>query len=373
MRAEPPRSPVPRPIRRLVRRGFTLVELMTSVVIVATLMGAMMSLLLLAGKASPAGDPNGAALASLQRARDRMADDLPFTATITAFDGKSLTITVADRTGDTTPESLTYAWSGSPGDPVTLSINGGSATPVLPRCEEAAFSLEVLKESRSVQTGTILGPVVTIAKHDVVANNTPTAMLTSIQLSQCFHPTLPLEAVSYTIASASFMGASTDPATGTLTVDIRTAQANGRPTGTILESKNVPESALGAGAMATINFTNLSTLNPKDRLCLVVRTQGATEAGLVHRATAGVNDLTSSLWAYASAAWSEQPGHSLHYEIKGQATMPVWGSQTFQRLYAIRLRARVAGVTRDFVFPTPSRAEVPGSMPTVAVGTIDSP
>lgn len=57
--------------------------------------------------------------------RDLLAD-LERATGFTERTATSATFTVPDRNGDGRPETLRYAWSGTPGAPLTLQMNGGT-------------------------------------------------------------------------------------------------------------------------------------------------------------------------------------------------------------------------------------------------------
>jgi hypothetical protein len=92
----------------------------------SVLVGGVASAVFVATQAvvAPSG-PTGAAAASASRAAELLAE-LHFAATVTERTATSVTVTVADRTGDGLAETVRYAWSGTAGDPLTRQYNGGT-------------------------------------------------------------------------------------------------------------------------------------------------------------------------------------------------------------------------------------------------------
>ena len=113
-----------RPVRR---RGFTLAEMMVSLSIMAVMMSAMASAVLIATHALP--DGNSALDASVEAADivDDIVEDLVYATEITEAASGAVSFTVADRShGATGPETVRVIWSGTPGDPLTRRYNGGT-------------------------------------------------------------------------------------------------------------------------------------------------------------------------------------------------------------------------------------------------------
>ncbi|MCH7925855.1 MAG: prepilin-type N-terminal cleavage/methylation domain-containing protein, partial [Planctomycetes bacterium] len=114
--------------RRRVRRGFTLVELVAAMTVMTILMMGMGSAMIIASRAIP-NDKSPMSIATESRnVLDRLTEDLLYAISVSEKAATALTFTVADRGhGAAGPETIRYAWSGTPGDPLTLEYNGASA------------------------------------------------------------------------------------------------------------------------------------------------------------------------------------------------------------------------------------------------------
>ena len=107
------------------RRAFTLLELAVGSLVTSILMVGLGSTIYIATRA---GDPDVGSLRDCQESSAAAFDitaELQFAQSFTERTATSGKCTVADRNGDTKPETIRYAWSGTPGDPLTRQFNGG--------------------------------------------------------------------------------------------------------------------------------------------------------------------------------------------------------------------------------------------------------
>lgn len=105
--------------------GFTLVELVVSLFAAVILTAALAGTVTIALQASdPANTPDASAHKTIQTI-DEMATELQYAVAVTEQTSTAITVVVPDRNDlDTMPETVRYAWSGVPGDPLTRRFNG---------------------------------------------------------------------------------------------------------------------------------------------------------------------------------------------------------------------------------------------------------
>ncbi|MCH8314580.1 MAG: prepilin-type N-terminal cleavage/methylation domain-containing protein [Planctomycetes bacterium] len=110
------------------RCGFSLVELVTSLAIISILMVAMGSAVVIAARGLP--DPNSPFAKKLDAAQaaGQLADEVAYATTILKMSPTELQF-IVDRNG--TPITISYSWTGTPGDPLTRQYNGGAVINVL--------------------------------------------------------------------------------------------------------------------------------------------------------------------------------------------------------------------------------------------------
>jgi len=120
------------------RRGFTLIELVVSLGVMGVLSLALASTILLSTRALPnaGGGPENQAAAG--RALQILGADIRLAKTVAMPDSRTLTLTIADQTGDAAEESITYAWDNSIGSPFTRTYNG-NAVPLVSSISDLKF------------------------------------------------------------------------------------------------------------------------------------------------------------------------------------------------------------------------------------------
>ena len=105
------------------RTAYTLVELVVSIAVTGILMAGLTSTLFVASRGVSVEGPSRATLTGSSAAQDVLGD-LQQSIAFTERTATAATFTVADRDGDAAPETIRYAWSGTPGDPLTRQCDG---------------------------------------------------------------------------------------------------------------------------------------------------------------------------------------------------------------------------------------------------------
>lgn len=131
--------------------GSTLIELLISLSIMTVLLGGLTSAVLIASHSLPTGNDPLTASVQAGQVVDQIARDLLYATTFSESTNNAVTFTVADRGhGTAGPETIRYAWSGTPGDPLTRQYNSGTVVTVCQSVE--AFTLDFKK-----RVGTLVG------------------------------------------------------------------------------------------------------------------------------------------------------------------------------------------------------------------------
>ena len=110
-------------------RGFTLAEVAVSMAILSIVTAAVASAILLVSRAIPDTRSASGAAVTANRAADQLSTELYYAQSVTAMSPTSITFTVAPRGSDTSPETITYSWSGA-GAPLMRQYNSNPAVPV---------------------------------------------------------------------------------------------------------------------------------------------------------------------------------------------------------------------------------------------------
>ena len=106
------------------RLGFTLVELLVTIVATSVLMAALMSCILIAGHALDEDRIVSARQLQAGKSLDHVLVNLCDAMSFSERTATSVTFQVPDRTGDELPETIRYSWSGTAGDPLRMEYNG---------------------------------------------------------------------------------------------------------------------------------------------------------------------------------------------------------------------------------------------------------
>lgn len=116
-----------KPLRLRSRRGhgYTLIELVVSMPAATLLMASLASTLFIASQAFEGNGPAVRKSAAGEVASDLMTD-LSEAIRFSERTATAATFTVPDRDGDSNHETIRYAWSGTPGDPLTYEYNGSA-------------------------------------------------------------------------------------------------------------------------------------------------------------------------------------------------------------------------------------------------------
>ena len=117
--------------RRLpVRSGHTLIELVVAMTSATALMAGMGGTIYIASRALDDGGSNAVRKVKDTEVLRELMDDVKFAQSFSERTDTAVTFTVPDRDGDSLPETIRYAWSGTPGDPLTYEYNGSAPSVV---------------------------------------------------------------------------------------------------------------------------------------------------------------------------------------------------------------------------------------------------
>ncbi|MCC7390274.1 MAG: prepilin-type N-terminal cleavage/methylation domain-containing protein [Phycisphaerales bacterium] len=110
-----PNNPVP---------GFTLVELLLALAISAVVMSSVPMMISLSSRATPTDGGIQTTAAEAADCFAQLTADLQLAMAVTELTANSITMTVPSRDGSGVAQTIRYAWGGTPGDPVTIALDG---------------------------------------------------------------------------------------------------------------------------------------------------------------------------------------------------------------------------------------------------------
>lgn len=253
-------------------RGFTLLEMVVALAIMAVLMGGMTSAVVIATRAV---DDELSPQAKVSQAGDvlnRITADLAYATSFTERTATAVTFTVPDRDGDDEPESIRYAWSGTGGDPLTFEYNGADPVTIA----EDVFDFDLTYLLTTVAPASLEGvesEEMLLIYHDNGPQPTQVGFTVgdTSWCAQYFLPKFPPNTIAWRITRIKFVAKRSGSSGGTNFVQIRPATAGRQPASTVLEQKTLSEQVIpGTYFWFEGSFDMLADLDPNNGMCLVI-------------------------------------------------------------------------------------------------------
>jgi type II secretory pathway pseudopilin PulG len=318
-----PASNSPKSATHSRRGGHTLLELITALVCSSVLLAGLGSVMLIARQV--AYTPSAAVRrTATARVASQLADELQYATLLIGNTPNIIEFVVADRDGDGTSEKIRYEWSGTSGDPLVRTINGGTPKNVLEGIEEfqAAYVLKpetttftstsdtaetILLSNDNVQVG---------VERDITMSNYSAQLVNSAALNA-----VPANAICWNITKVQFQGRDNGSADETLLVQFRSAGgAFDGPTSEVLGQVSIPESTLGSMGWKQAKFANtVRGLALHRKYALVWAGLGGDAARLQCNDSAATGVFESN---DASATWQFMTTRQMYYRIHGTYTVP---------------------------------------------------
>jgi len=307
---------------RTTCRGFTLVELVVSMAITATIMLAIGSVMLLAARAMP--DANSPARASIAAAGavEQMITELQYAVSISQRSPTMIEFAVADRNADNTPEIIRYEWSGILGDPLTRSYNAGTLANVLANVHE--FNL-----SYDLKTTTTEIPLANESPRTILLTYSSTKDLYDFPIkdtewyAEYFMPGLPADAVSWSVTSVVLHAKTDGPVDGEARVQLQLPTVGNCPSGVVLEEETLLESTLLSSYLEQeFLFSGVQGLSPEQGLSIVVKWIAKGTACKLWGRNKNVTTTNAGLcWSSnRGVTWVPLPGQSFLFTVYGTVT-----------------------------------------------------
>lgn len=185
----------------LVRRGFTVVEVILALSISVILLAAAQSLVVLSSRSIPNGRTSGYAAVTAGISLDAFQMDIRAATMILQSGATYVEMRVPDRDGDGLQETVRYEWSGTSGASVlrkvTLSTIGTTSSETLVANVASATFVHDEIPASAFRSGT--QPETLIASYDPPATLTTQAIATTNQICQSITVVLPPNAVNYNV------------------------------------------------------------------------------------------------------------------------------------------------------------------------------
>jgi prepilin-type N-terminal cleavage/methylation domain-containing protein len=317
----------------VARAGFTLLEVVVSIAILAILLAGVGSATFLARRAVPDGKRGASAVVANATVSEPLVSDLTYaTKILGAPTATSLTFTNC-RGPNGQLQTVRYSWSGVAGDPLKRWTNPGEDQTFLPEKAQTVrgnvreFHLDLQKQrimlpqtSDSVEGGEQL-----LISYDSTLANSYASIDSGNFRGQIFQPVLPSDAVSWKVTKVAVKVRSSGYTNETTKVQLRLANGN-IPGSAILEERSFSESSLDwyYFQWKQISFTSVSGLPPGIPLCLVLVGSSSSNSCDVLYHSAQATGANSHYVGSSSgeSGWYYVPQHDLLFAVYGKVTSP---------------------------------------------------
>ena len=310
------------------RSGHTLVELVVSVAVSGILVAGMTSTLYVASRAVNTSGPSRSVLEASAAAADVLGE-LQYAITFTERSADAVKFSVADRTGDEVPETIRYAWSGTPGDPLTRQYNGGEQVEIVQDVRQFDLTYEYRQAEQVPPGGDESAEQLLLAKDTMDSGaGYSRAITSSTWAGTYFAPSLPAEANSWRITRIEIYAKYAVPSSGGVLLQVRTADMSLHPTDTILGGVPIGESALPKNfGWYEVSLGSVSGLSPAQGVCVVVRHEfGSGTVATLFTETHSAGDPTPAAHPVITddggVTWTTVDGQDMWIRV--------WGTYTTQ-------------------------------------------
>lgn len=323
-------------MRGFARSGFTLIELITSLAIMSILLGAMVSVIMIAAQALPNPDSRQVSTVDAGRIIDEIAADLICAVTVTTASATEIEFAVADRDNDGLPETIRYFWSGTPGDPLTRQYNGGATVSVAENVQEFDLTYNTLSSSvTTTQTSNVESDEVLFASFTGWPGIPGTVNYRSLsptnwaceffEIDQVNLPATTNQ-VRITRAMVKLKAAASG---STVSIGIHRSVGGGNPqpaSNSLGLPTTVTAPVSGSGVWTEVTFANTSVNNLNKEFVIVVKGTGAGAVDLEYlHSTAAPKDLPMMLWTTdGGGKW----GPKKNVQNENDIPFYVWGTFT---------------------------------------------
>ncbi|HXE53429.1 MAG TPA: prepilin-type N-terminal cleavage/methylation domain-containing protein [Tepidisphaeraceae bacterium] len=298
--------------------GFTLIEMVMALGITAILLTALVSAMMLAGKAVPSASDSSTGTLAGGGVADQIAGELETSLLVLEQTPTAITFLVNPRNNDTHPERIRYSWGGTSGSPLLRQYNQGTPAVMIPQVNQ--FSLTpALATSIESYPGAAVEDSSESLLFDYSGTTSPAALSVSggDWAGQYFGSTSwPPGVVGWRPTRLLFQGKQSG-LLGTSAIQMCPALANLTPSGTVLEQyTNLGLGLLSSYSWQQYSFTTASRLAPSAGLCFTFQSGGLLYS-IDLQSNAGAGLLQSS---NSGGTWSYSANRSLQSQLYGKLT-----------------------------------------------------
>lgn len=316
-------------------------ELVVSLAISSVVLLGVVSLLSLSTRAVP--PPGGVQEVSVEAADllARLGTDLSTAMQITEATATAITLVVPDRNADTADETIRYSWSGVASEPVLRTVNAGTPAEML--SGTTGFALAYGTQPVGAWTTQTRATGAEAVVQSTLAYAKGTRNPGGDWLAQVIDPTLPSNAVAWTLDEVVLRFAAAGERITVFTCEIRGCDASLKPTLAVYASFTVDESALTTTLSAWRQSLPGVMVPAGTRLSIVIRASSGSGNCDVGVAKPGVwsKDAPYLVSKDKGVTWSPGSDPTLDHEASGRVITSDGGfeSRTALGLVTVNLAA----------------------------------
>ncbi len=228
-----------------VVRGHSLLELVLSLVLLGIIASSVGSAVMFASSASPDEDSFEVTIAIDSRVISQIAEDLAVAKYVIEREKGSVTIVVADRTGDGNPDRVRYAWSGAAGDPLTYQLNENNAYNLIDSVETFELVYVITEKSAPLPVATYYDDETLIDQYDETGSSTERGIKYASPAGQIVTPALSDDSLGFKPTRIAYYSSYKTPTDGEFLIELRDRAGN-VPGTTVYGSNTSFESTLTA-------------------------------------------------------------------------------------------------------------------------------
>ena len=297
------------------RCGFSLVELVTSLSIMSILLVSMGSAIVIAARGLP--DPNSPLTEKVDAADvvRQLANEVAYATAVLKASPTELQF-VVNRNG--APTTISYLWSGTPGDPLVRQYDAGTPVNVLESVQQFNLDYELGSEAIAVPTESA---EIELAKYPIAVFSSEFKIRKNDWIGQYFNPTFPADTISWRVTRVLFRARDDGPNNGETLVQLRLFdEITQLPTNTILEQTSMWEAFLTPSfTWQDFAFSNVAGLSPTDNICLVLEWVSSNKSAVIEYDNRPSGRLKTT---DAGLGWNYDNGKSMLYYVYGKVTQP---------------------------------------------------
>jgi hypothetical protein len=305
------------------RRGHTLMELVAAMICSAVLLAGLGSVMLI-GRQVAYSPTSASVRTETANVVSYLADELQYATLLIGQSTRSLEFVIADRDGDGRAEKIRYAWSGTSGDPLVKTVNGGAPHTILEAVEEFNASYVLKPETMTLNTTSETAESVLFSNDSVQAGvdrDVSTTRHSAQLIDAAALSGVPANAICWNATKVNFEGRDNSSADETLLVQLRsTGGTYDGPTSEVLGQVSIAESSLGSMGWKTATLpTPVRGLALHRKYALVWAGVGGDAARLLctDSTPSGVFESNDG-----GATWNYMNTRRLYYRLHGTYTLP---------------------------------------------------